>query len=289
MEELLIGFNQDDYCDIFKIDIKKYEIKSVKAEKDKDRIVWSLFFEDIYLIDTRKITENIVINDKDINKKFVQNKFVYLLTTKEYNIGTKEFQILINEEFFNYYFENNICHIKPIIYEYSYETFYYYMCDNTTGQFILENIFPNISFYHHDLNYIFILSYKDLFYTDINDITQNIFYFNVIFSNQGRTKWSLGKPFLRKYLFIFEYDKKMIKFLSVKNNNNKKGENYNENSLKNDIYKYIIIIILAIIVGIITFLVGSILGKKYVIYKNKKNKKKANELEDEIISENIIN
>ena len=68
MGELLIGFNQDDYCDIFNIDIKKYEIKSVKAENDKDRVVWSLFFDDIYLIDTRIITDNIIINDKDINK-----------------------------------------------------------------------------------------------------------------------------------------------------------------------------------------------------------------------------
>ena len=285
--EFLVGFNEDEYSDIFKIGNKKYEIKSVKAEKDKDAIIWSLYFEDIYLRDMRIIDENVIINDENINKKYLQNKFAYLLTTKDYNIGTKEFQSLINEEFFNYYFENNICNKNKIIYDYSYETFSYYVCDNITGNFILENLFPNIVFFHHDLNYTFELSYKDLFYTDIDDKNQSKFYFNIIFSNSGRSKWSLGKPFLRKFLFIFEYDKKLIQLLSIKNDKDDNNNIY-DNSINNDIYKIIIIIILAIILGIIIFLIGSFLGKKYAIYK-RKNKKRANELEDEIISEKNIN
>ena len=279
--ELLIGFNEGEYSDIFKIDSKKYEIKDVKAEEDKERITWSLYFQNIYLSDTRIKNKNVIINDEDIHKKYLQNKFAYLLITKEYNIGTKEFQLLINEEFFNYYFDKNICIKNKIIYDYSYETFSYYVCDNNTGNFILENLFPNIIFFHHDLNYEFELSYKDLFYTDKNDENQIKFYFNIIFSNSGRTEWGLGKPFLRKYLFIFECDKKLIKFLNLKNIND--NNNSPQDALiKNDKFKIITIIILAIILGIIIFFIGTFLGKKFAIYQRRR-KKRANELEDEII------
>ena len=282
--ELLIGFNQNDFREIYHLDSKKYEIKEVIAEKDKDKINWSLYFEDIYLDDTRINSNNIIINDNDINRKYLNNKLADLLITKDYNIGTKEFQTLINEEFFNYYFEKKLCSIKNIINDYSYEKFFYYICYNSTGQFILENSFPKLIFFHHDLNYTFELTYKDLFYTDKDDITKNNFYFNIIFSNYGRNKWSIGKPFLSKYLFMFEYNKKLIQlFISKKENIIKK-----DNSKITFAIKIIIILILAVILGLLIFLGGTYLGKKYAIYK-KGNKKRANELEEDIISVKNIN
>ena len=107
--QLLIGFNHDEINDIFNIKMENYEIRRVKAEKEKETLLWSLYFEDIYLYDTRIADKKIIINnDEEINKKHLKNNFAELLITKEYNIGTKEFQALINEEFFSYYFENNI-------------------------------------------------------------------------------------------------------------------------------------------------------------------------------------
>ena len=208
--ELIVGFDNDEYGDIFKINLENYELRNTKVEKDKDKLFWSLFFEDIYLYKEIKTISNIIINDdEDTNKKHLDKKLTELLTTKEYNIGTKEFELLINEEFFNYYFEKNICQIKDIFYDFSFEKFYYYICDNNTGRFILENKFPNISFIHRELKYTFELTYKDLFFTDINDSKKSIFYFNIIFSKSARDKWSLGKPFLKKYNFLFDYDKKL--------------------------------------------------------------------------------
>ena len=282
--DFILGFNQDEINDIFNFN-KKYEIRRAKAEKEKDKLFWSLYFEDIYLVDSRITDQNIIINDdEDTNKKYLKNNLAEFLLTKEYNIGTREFQLLINEEFFNYYLDNDICKINNIINDYSYEKFSYYICENTTGNFILNNKFPNIIFFHHDLNYTFELTYEDLFYTDSNDSSLNIFYFNIIFSSYYRDKWSLGIPFLKKYLFMFEYDQKLIELLILKNDDIIENNSTN-NSL---IITIIIISVLLIILGILIFLGGTYLGKKYAIYK-RKNKKIADELEDEIISEKNIN
>lgn len=290
--ELIIGFNKDEYGDIFNINVENYELRSTHVEKDKDKLFWSLFFEDIYLYKEIKTNNNnIIINDEDINKKHLDKKLTEFLTTKEYNIGTKEFQLLINEEFFNYYLENNICQTKDIFYDFSFEKFFYYMCDNTTGRFILENKFPNISFVHRELKYTFELTYQDLFFTDINDIQKNKFYFNIIFSKSSRDKWSLGKPFLKKYFFMFDYDKKLIQFLKLKSKESKVDKNLTNPNIIVTI-QYIIIsilVIILIILGVlIFFLPNSYLGK-YIRDKIKKSKKRANELEDEIIHENEIN
>ena len=280
--EFSIGFDEDEYNDIFHIELKDYEIKSVKAEKDKDKINWSLYFEDIYLIGKKVNKNNFISKEKDINRKYLHNKLADLLITNEYNIGTKEFEKLINEQFFNNYFEKDICYIKNIIYDYSYEKFFYYKCDNNTGKFFLEN-FPNIYFVHNDLNYTFELTYKDLFYTYINDTTKHIFYFNIVFSNSGRNKWSFGKPFLSKYLFIFEYDQKLIHLLRLKQSTNKK-----DNKKIITTIKLITIIILFIVLGSLIFFGGTLLGEKYVLYKKRK-RKVANELEFEVFFDNNIN
>ena len=290
--ELIVGFDKDEYSDIFAIKLENYELRSTKVEKDRDKLFWSLFFEDIYLYKEIKTNNNIIINDdEDTNKKHLDKKLTELLTTKEYNIGTKEFQLLINEEFFNYYLENNICQPKDIFYDFSFEKFFYYICDNSTGRFILENKFPNISFVHRELKYTFELTYLDLFFTDINDSKKNKFYFNIIFSKSARDKWSLGKPFLKKYIFMFDYDKKLIQFLTLKKKENNADKNLANSNMIVTI-QYIIISFLVIILIILGFLIffmpNSYLGK-YIRNKIKKNKKKANELEDEIIHENEIN
>ena len=51
--------------------MENYEIRSVKAEKEKETLFWSLYFEDIYLYDARIINKKIIIHniDEDINKK----------------------------------------------------------------------------------------------------------------------------------------------------------------------------------------------------------------------------
>ena len=84
---LLIGFNHDEINDIFNIKMENYEIRRVKAEKEKETLFWSLYFEDIYLYDARIADKKFIINnDEDINKKNLKDNFTELLIIKEYNI-----------------------------------------------------------------------------------------------------------------------------------------------------------------------------------------------------------
>ena len=83
---------------------------------------------------------------------------------------------------------------------------------------------------------------------------------------------------MRKYPFIFDYDKKTINFVNIYNINksdmDKKTQNdENENSFWN-IFKIILIIFLIVIANIIGILIG-------IYFFNKKRKKKANELDDD--------
>ena len=90
---------------------------------------------------------------------------------------------------------------------------------------------------------------------------------------------------------MFDYDKKLIQFLTLKNkesNTNKKLDNSNMIVTIQYIIISILVIILIILGVLIFFISNSYLGK-YIRYNIKKNKKKANELEDEIIHENEIN
>ena len=68
---------------------------------------------------------------------------------------------------------------------------------------IFENIkeFPKISLIHDEFDFIFELTYKDLFIEYKNKII-----FLIIYNAYGANFWPLGKIFMRKYPFIFNYD-----------------------------------------------------------------------------------
>ena len=78
---------------------------------------------------------------------------------------------------------------------------------------------------------------------------------------------------MRKYPFIFDYDKKTINFPNIYNIKKLKNSNEKENSFI--VYFKIIIIIFLIIIGIIF---GVLIGK-YFWHNNRK--KRANELDDD--------
>ena len=91
------------------------------------------------------------------------------------------------------------------------------------------------------------------------------------------------KAIFNKYLFIFEYDQKLIHLLRLKQSANKK-----DNKKIIATIKIITIIILFIVLGSLIFFGGNLLGKKYILYKKRK-RKVANELEFEVFFDNNIN
>jgi biopolymer transport protein ExbB/TolQ len=80
----------------------------------------------------------------------------------------------------------------------------------------------------------------------------------------------MGKPFVKKYQFFFNPDKKSIIFYSL--NNESENENPNSNIM--------IIIILGSIIFILLIIIG-ILVWKYLLREKYLRKKRANELDDD--------
>ena len=141
------------------------------------------------------------------------------------------------------------------------KNFYNYDCAS------LEDIkdFPTIFFIHRTLRYTFEINYKDVF------IEYNGRYMCKVWIDMSyRNNWRMGKPFLKKYFFSYNLDKKIISFYDMENKKEEKKENYIE-----VVYIIIIIILLFVIAGL-----------SYVITrifcKNKHHKTKANLLEDSI-------
>ena len=175
-------------------------------------------------------------------------------------VGTSEYETMV-KEYFSY---KDNCTYNEI--EFKKLKYYYYECDNNTN---IDDFEP-IVFINNEQEYNFTLDKNDLF-KDYN----NKIYFLVIFRNKYyEEKWVLGKPFVKKYKFVFDYDAKIMLFYD-----NKNGANTNEN--QNNIIQILLYIFL-IILGFLVLSLGIYIGRKFL---GKKKKKKANELEDSINEE----
>ena len=170
-------------------------------------------------------------------------------------------------KYFFSYIQKNIC--KTDIIELTITIIYCY-ADKFTKNDIDK--FPRIIFNKLKLDFNITFESNELFYYRDNK------YFFKIYKRLGVSKkFILGRIFLKKYLTIFNADKKKIYFYNTKKINEDNSNNNNEEKTFNEWLKIIIIIFL---ISIIIFLIiGILIGK--VLYK--KRKKHANELDDEYI------
>lgn len=243
----------EEIYNIFKIkDINKYinekYVKKIYVEKSKlnDYIVngyyfrWKLIFSNIFFN-----IDNNTIEMEQKNDVFLDNDYGLIA-------GTSEYRKIIKQTFFSKYIDNNKCAEKtfaPI----DFGSFYYIICDNN----ININDFPELYLKSKNLQYIYQLNKNDLFIKDNNN-----YYFLVVFEFSRSNTWVLGKPFLRKYLFSYDYDSKSIGF-------------YNENLIQEEknhsnIIKYIILFSVIIILLIIAMGLGFLFGKNFYFLKKKK-------------------
>ena len=122
--------------------------------------------------------------------------------------------------------------------------------------------FPILYMVSNKFEYKFELNYEDLFYINSEKI-----YFMVIFEYSNK-RFTLGKIFLKKYLFTYSFENSLIGFY------------INQNIEKNNgsITKIVIIIVLLFI--LIVFVVFGVW-----IYKNKigiERQKRVNEISDDL-------
>ena len=238
----------------------------------------SIKVQDVYLINNKK--EEITINE---------DKGCYLNYNNGFITATKEYWDYIKKNFFNEFFNSNICKeelIKFNLDEDVVKSYYVISCDKsklTEEDKIKLDKFPTIIFYIFDYNYKFELTKDDVF-TEVNNILYfMIIYKRDIFNNPDLVYWDLGLPFLHKYQFVHNYEKKTIGFylpekeeeiiepIPSENDMNKNKDDKDKE--KNNLAIYIIV---GIIVGILLLILAFCLGKH--LYQQRK--RKANELEE---------
>ena len=199
------------------------------------------------------------------NKKILLDKEEFVIKTEIEGIEIPyDFYEIINEEFFNYYYKNNICSNEDI---YNYYIIISCYSNNFTSNDI--NKFPKIEFSIKEIRFNFSFSEEELFYKK-----ENKFYLKLIpkiESNQYEFK--LGRMFLKKYNVIFNADSKTMTFYRFKSINNKSDKNNEYTHKKNGF----LIFLSYFFIGIIFLVLGLYLGRKFCLMRRKIY---ANELED---------
>ena len=232
-------------------EIKEENLIWINSEITKKNLLWTIFFDKIYLGSSELYQSN------KLGKISIEIKYI-ISPLQYFNL----FKKIYSKECENISFDSVLMGFK---------------CNIN----IDKKLTPEIRFYNNDLNTTFFLNYNDLF-IDKDNYTYFLAFSYI--NNNDFNDWILGRPFLKKYLFLYNQDSRMIGF--YKNKEKEKSINNRDGNSKFNLYLILIILNILFVVIIITI---SVLFYKYYI-KNKKNR--ANELEDtfEYISqENKIN
>ena len=298
-----IRFNKDKTGELV-IGAAPHEIKPENYLEDdlymthatlmNDVFFWEMKFSSIYLYDSLS------------NKKYNLKPIDGLITINENFIySNKEYFNNITSIYFEQYFNDKKCKIEII--QKTHDRYYVIYCHQRN--FTIDDLqkFPILSFQSSDLNFIFNLDYNDLFLK-----AKDKYIFKVLYSGDFGY-WKLGKTFLEKYQFVFNYDSKMFgfyqKFIPENiegdqiydyNNNNKDKDKENDKlppsnrkeirekekilTKKEDHAKVIIIILLIIVIVFLgIYLIRKLIFNKqinsksienYGKFKPKKNKTK---------------
>lgn len=220
----------------------------------------------------------------DINKFFYETKenFVsfeqenYKIYEDQYNAilnprygvirGPYLYKKCIERDFFNELKEKEICELN------SFKKKLYYIC-NASYKNIIKEKFPTLYFYHKNFNYTFELNYEDLFYEIDNNLYFLICFDTGMFGDDKFTEiseWIFGKPFLSKYQFSFDIERRRIYFYE-----NLKGYSNNPD-IHINVRKYIYLseILSKNIKTILLLMLILLMIIFYFAFFNKKNKAK---------------
>ena len=271
------GFGKADlilggYPHEYETNKKKYNEKEYKYEDvpiNNYKFYWDIYVKSIY-IKSPDSDEKVFLT----NKNYRENQ-VSLIYENFLIHGPQEYHDTIFKIFFDKYnyTKYNICTEKKI----PQKSFWNYIeCSKNAKNNILFDIskFPSIYFESIEFNKIFELSGQDLF---VLDKESNTYIFLIIFpTNYVEKVWGLGIPFLKKYQFVFDEDKKLIGYYNTQENENEEETVNKENENKINLYVLIVILLLVILLlfALAFFLV-------YKLIYSKRRRKRANELEDD--------
>lgn len=200
----------------------------------------------------------------DVSRKNTRkvNFFQALLFPEEDLIkGPFEYQEKIEEDFFEPLIREKFC--KKV----SFERRYFFVCQKQS-KYLLQKTFPTLYFYHKKINYMFELTYDDLF-IEHNDYIIFLIYFDYfqieLFRGAFLSEWFFGKPFLKKYCFAFDLDKGKMRFYREnieKKQKNKKMKKKNLSSGINKIFYPLGIVFIVLFIVIFAFVLERISRRK---------------------------
>ena len=239
-------FDQNNYRTIYDIsnqktmnlEVQMSEIYFYSNKKKKDETDQS-FFNNLKIKD---FSHDIIIPQVS----------VYYVTIFNYNFGgilvPEYFNSFLRIQVFDSYINSGECFTEKVSSE-IYISFYYCKKGKIINK-IKEKI-PTILFIQEHLKYNFTINVNDLIYQKDDYV-----YFLLFSSSSQKNKWTLGKPFLKKYPLIFDPDSKNIGFYS----------SFLLTGIKSKT-----VIIIAVIFSVIFIIIGLLIGrKKYKIHKIKK-------------------
>ena len=168
---------------------------------------WNILFDKIYMEEQYHNNNKLILHDNSSKAHGILDiDFGFI-------VGSPIYRIFLNEKYFDDLIEKNKCINKVYKSENKYKSdYYFYYCNKTFEKEIKEK-FHTLKFESKELNYIFELNYNDLF-ININN-NKNILFmiaFEVVNEETNYNTWILGEPFLKKYNFVFNPDKKTIVF-----------------------------------------------------------------------------
>ena len=248
--KLIIGTTPYEYNN------KKYDESNYKPTKSVIRpnnnyYYWNIDFTQVYFVNE---------NNKRV---LLDSRIASLEPSSNVIKGPQEYSQKINETIFKQLIIEKKCFEESIKREGITIIFYCHNTDEVKNY--IKSRFSNINFLDRFLGEEFTLTYNDLFLEKGDKL-----YFLVVFDLlNSLITWCLGKPFLKKYFFSYNYDKKILAYYG---NNKNTGESGNQSNSQWGL------IIIAISLIIIFCILGFLLAK--YIYMNKK-KKDATELDED--------
>jgi len=213
------------------------------------------------------------------------NNEINILYNFGFIIGNNQYNKLIYESYFENLINNQICELElsnktifnaSTFYINTNGSYYMFICDKEKMNKFIED-FPNLYFSNADYDYIFELTYKDLFMEIYNN-----YYFMILFPDNTEARseyqrWYLGLPFIKQYQFVLNANNKTIGFYKAKNFNDEDSNIVTEQRKeKSKIWVYVLQI------SIVIVLVG--LGVYIGMLFERQRKKRKNELKDDGIN-----
>ena len=239
--------------------ILDYEKKSGKYRQYN----WNLNFSKIFYF--RKLPLQTSIDPYVEISRMKTRKINYfqamIMPEDELIKGPYEYQEAIEENFFDNLIKDKICQ------KMKFENKVYFYCKKEQKN-LLKNTFPSLYFFHDKLNYMFELTFDDLFFEKGEFLFFGIYFDHVlieVFRGAFISEWYLGKLFLKKYSFGFDFEKRELIF--YKKNKTQKNKNEDKKKTKNEKISskkllQLGLILVVIAIGVFAFLLDRYWRKK---------------------------